>query len=222
MHERPYCGFLFSTEGKVLYHEGERTTFTDPDHFLFVPKGATYFLTGDKYDVCPCLNFDCERYPDRIVQLSVPNRTVLDEARRLVELYSMKLPFYQTLIRAGLYRIIEEICQSQEELRLPKHVADSIAYIIENLSDPTLTNARIAAEVNISAVYLSKEFVKYLRESPHKYLQNRRIERAKYLLSMEGTSVTETAALVGYNSVYHFSRSFKSLTGRSPNEYRPH
>lgn len=220
MRKRGCCGFLFSTEGRVLYHEGENLTFTDPGHFIFVPKGSDYYLTGDRNDLCPCLNFDCNDYPDHIVQLPVPNRTVLDEALRLTELYSLKLPCYETLIRAGIYRIIGAVCQLQAEVRLPKHVADSIAYMIANLSDPALTNDRIAAEANISAVYLSKEFVKYLHVSPHRYLQNRRIERAKYLLSVENASITETAALVGYNSVYHFSRSFKALTGIPPTKYR--
>jgi AraC family transcriptional regulator len=56
--------------------------------------------------------------------------------------------------------------------------------------------------------------------TPHKYLLKIRVEKAKELLSTNRYSVTETAMLCGFESVPHFSDTFKKLTGYSPNSYK--
>ena len=47
-----------------------------------------------------------------------------------------------------------------------------------------------------------------------------RIERAKYLLNNTKDSVSDIALKTGFNSFSFFSKSFKSLMGISPSEYR--
>ncbi|MDE6132852.1 MAG: AraC family transcriptional regulator [Oscillospiraceae bacterium] len=47
-----------------------------------------------------------------------------------------------------------------------------------------------------------------------------RIETAKILLSNTSSSMEEIASMCGYNSIVHFSRQFKQMTGFAPNGYR--
>jgi AraC family transcriptional regulator len=56
--------------------------------------------------------------------------------------------------------------------------------------------------------------------TPHRYLICVRIERAKELLGTRRYSVAETAVLCGFESISHFSDTFKKVTGYSPMEYR--
>ncbi|MCA5962728.1 helix-turn-helix transcriptional regulator [Blautia sp. RD014234] len=51
--------------------------------------------------------------------------------------------------------------------------------------------------------------------SPNQYLIRCRIIKAKELL-LQGFSVESVCMMTGYNSLPHFSRSFKSQTGISP------
>ena len=57
-------------------------------------------------------------------------------------------------------------------------------------------------------------------ETPHRYLQRRRIERAMFLLRETGDSVTEISLDVGFTSLGTFSRTFTEIVGEPPTTYR--
>lgn len=84
---------------------------------------------------------------------------------------------------------------------------------------------------NISLKYLSKKFSyndTYLSHLISKelgitfveYLNNLRVERAKELLSTTNLKIYEISTSVGFQSVEHFSRSFKKISGQSPKQFR--
>ena len=54
---------------------------------------------------------------------------------------------------------------------------------------------------------------------PKKYLHNYRIDKAKAILLSDYETIEQVAFSVGYNSIYHFSKMFKTYTGKSPSEY---
>ena len=54
---------------------------------------------------------------------------------------------------------------------------------------------------------------------PAKYLQSVRIRKAKELLTLNIYSIGEIAEMVGYSSVYYFSKAFKKETGVPPSEF---
>lgn len=57
-------------------------------------------------------------------------------------------------------------------------------------------------------------------ETPHRYLQRRRVERAMFLLREGDRSVTEICFAVGFTSLGTFSRTFRDIVGESPSGYR--
>ncbi len=57
-------------------------------------------------------------------------------------------------------------------------------------------------------------------ETPHRYLQRRRVERAMFMLREGEASVTEICLDVGFTSLGSFTRTFKEIVGESPTEYR--
>lgn len=77
--------------------------------------------------------------------------------------------------------------------------------------------ARIAL---MSPAHFSRKFTATFGETPHRYLQRRRIERAMAMLRDQDRSVTDVALAVGYDSPGTFSRTFREITGSSPSEYR--
>lgn len=56
--------------------------------------------------------------------------------------------------------------------------------------------------------------------SPHQYLLQQRIERAKQLLKQTDQSVVDIALACGFNSHSHLSKQFRQVTGVTPKAYR--
>jgi AraC-like DNA-binding protein len=77
--------------------------------------------------------------------------------------------------------------------------------------------ARIAA---VSEAHFIRTFRTTFGETPHRYLQRRRIERAMALLRDTDVPVTDVCLRVGFNSLGTFSRTFQSLVGLPPSAYR--
>ena len=55
---------------------------------------------------------------------------------------------------------------------------------------------------------------------PHRYLTNRRIERAKSLLAARKLSVIEIGLNVGFSETSSFTSAFRKVTGETPTDYR--
>jgi AraC-like DNA-binding protein len=71
-----------------------------------------------------------------------------------------------------------------------------------------------------SPAHFSRTFRDTFGETPHRYLQRRRVERAMALLVQTDLSVTEICLDVGFNSLGTFSRTFSDVVGQSPSEFR--
>jgi len=85
----------------------------------------------------------------------------------------------------------------------------------EPLDVPAL--ARVAC---ISEAHFSRSFRAAFGETPHRYLQRRRVERSMFLLRETDRSVTDICFSVGFSSLGTFSRTFRDVVGETPSEYR--
>ncbi len=95
-----------------------------------------------------------------------------------------------------------------------------ITYINENYPHK-ISLDRIAHNMYLSPVYVSKIFKEETGESPISYLIKVRLEKAKAMLeNNENDSIKGIAMEVGYDDVYHFSKLFKKYYGQSPQNYR--
>lgn len=68
--------------------------------------------------------------------------------------------------------------------------------------------------------HMSRVFSQHEKDTIEHYLIGLRVERAKELLSYKDQNVSEVAYRLGYASVAHFSRQFKSMVGISPSVYQ--
>ncbi len=74
---------------------------------------------------------------------------------------------------------------------------------------------QIARDLNLNRRYLSRIFKECTGFSIQEFLIRVRLEEAEKLL-LQGCSVSDAAALTGYEDVSNFSKIFKKHTGRSP------
>lgn len=85
----------------------------------------------------------------------------------------------------------------------------------EQLDIPALARAALTSEA-----HFIRTFRQTFGETPHRYLQRRRLERAMALLRETERPVTEICLDVGFTSLGTFSRTFTRVVGMSPTAYR--
>jgi AraC-like DNA-binding protein len=82
--------------------------------------------------------------------------------------------------------------------------------------------ARLAGIACVSEAHFIRTFRATFGETPHRYLQRRRVERAMYQLTQTKRDVTEICLEVGFTSLGTFSRTFSEIVGESPTGFRAH
>jgi AraC-like DNA-binding protein len=78
----------------------------------------------------------------------------------------------------------------------------------------------LAGVANVSQAHFIRTFRSTFGETPHRYLQRRRVERAMFLLRETGRSITDICFDVGFTSLGTFSRTFRHIVGVNPTDYR--
>ena len=79
---------------------------------------------------------------------------------------------------------------------------------------------RLARIAEVSEAHFIRTFRTTFGETPHRYLQRRRLERAMFLLRTTETTVTDICFDVGFSSLGTFSRTFHDVVGESPMVFR--
>jgi AraC-like DNA-binding protein len=98
-------------------------------------------------------------------------------------------------------------------------IARAKVYISDH-SDDELSLAVVAQLVNMSATYFSSKFKEMTGIRFVDYVARVRIEKARSLLLDPQRRVSEVAFEVGFQSLSQFNRTFRSICGESPTEYR--
>ncbi len=80
--------------------------------------------------------------------------------------------------------------------------------------------AALAKIAYVSEAHFIRTFRATFGETPHRYLQRRRVERAMFLLRSTDRSVTDICIETGFSSLGTFSRTFTEIVGEPPSVYR--
>ena len=78
----------------------------------------------------------------------------------------------------------------------------------------------VAAVAHMSGAHFIRSFRAVFGETPHRYLQRRRVERSMFLLRETDRSITDICLDVGFSSLGTFSRTFREIVGETPSGYR--
>lgn len=97
-----------------------------------------------------------------------------------------------------------------------KQLKDYIeAHLAEDLAIATLS-----ALIPMSQFHFARAFKAAVGEPPHRYIMQRRIERAKVLLAATRLSVAEVSHQTGFSSQSHFTTQFRKAIGVTPKQFR--
>lgn len=118
------------------------------------------------------------------------------------------------------YQSVAELCGQPGKSKNEHVVSAIIQYIHQHYADPNLSLNTVAAAFHVSYYYLSHIFSDEVRQSFSNLLNICRVEHAKQLLAESKLTAQDIAVAVGYTNSSTFFRTFRKLTGLTPNDYR--
>ena len=147
---------------------------------------------------------------------------------KLLEENGSKMPGYNVYLKILLQELLVLINRRikrgdhgtfEHPSDLHRKISDIVKYINANYYQH-ITLEDLSANFFISRYYLSRVFKEVTGLTFTEYLNYIRIEEAKGLLYESAENIAEVSERVGYESITHFGRVFKKLTGISPLKYR--
>ena len=83
-----------------------------------------------------------------------------------------------------------------------------------------LTLAYISESVGVHPVHLAREFRRFYQCTIGEYIRQRRVDLACHKIATSNLPTSEIALSLGFFDQSHFARTFKAITGLTPNQYR--
>lgn len=225
-YDRKNYGIVIVEEGVLRFDTNGKRYICDNRHMLFIPKDVSYKLACDENCLHYTVNFDAvgENLPsDFLIFNAGPSKNMLATLDLLHTTWEFHWDSAQFKCLGMLYEILARLNSiSKQDSRSSdklQNILPSIEYLERHITDPMITNELIAEASNVSTVYFRKIFTEAYGISPMRYVRKKRIEKAQSLLENGFSNISEIAESVGFNSIYHFSKTFKQLVGVSPSSY---
>ena len=228
-HGTVECNIEGKTSSEVFY----------PSELSFIASGHPYFARSNDESEALVLTLD-----PKFVSTVAPSRSEDD-----VELISRKhfkdsqLEHLLLAVRSEVIancpggRLFGELMASAVSMRLlqccstftfkeithpglsPFLLSRVVDYLQAHL-DEDLTLRRLADVLQMSPYHFARAFKQSTGLSPHQYLLEQRVERAKKMLEDNRQSIAEIAYLLGFPSQSHFTVIFRKTVGLTPGVYR--
>src|SRR5688572_3587151 len=104
-------------------------------------------------------------------------------------------------------------------LKPHESVRSARRFVDQHYNTP-ITIEQLSREAALSPYYFIRLFRRVYRQTPHQYLVQQRIAKAKELLRTSDMPITDICAEVGFESLGSFSALFSKVAGISPSAYR--
>ncbi|WP_232510193.1 AraC family transcriptional regulator [Paenibacillus crassostreae] len=144
-----------------------------------------------------------------------------DEWRPLKRLLSCstKMEFRQELL--DIFDRVCHVIRSKQNGQTSAGIGEKVTkFVEENFSDKNLSVSLIGDQFRLTPQYVSRLFREQMGQvGLHDFISQTRVEAAKVLL-LEGASIDDTAARVGFASSHAFIRVFKKYEGITPGKYK--
>ncbi|OGV51111.1 MAG: hypothetical protein A2X49_00260 [Lentisphaerae bacterium GWF2_52_8] len=187
---------------------------TEPWEFMYVSLYGKELLR---------LWLDIERRAGPVISFSPESKT-LKTALRILQLaikQELNTPFTASaLAYEMLMSVLEDGLQNiPGESKEPEFIKRVLRYCLNHL-DSELDVDELAAIAGYSRCHFSRIFTKSYGMPPANFVRELRLRQAIRLLQSEHLSIKEIAARCGFLDASHFSKAFKSETGKSPRAFR--
>lgn len=232
--------YISDGEGRMLV--GGQELFPQPGQLVFAPAGLSqlYSVTDPDhtYKMYWCHFTSNISFNHLFSLFKLPfcldagdASKVISTFERLIHSFRMERgPAKSMRIQAALLDLIS--CYIEQAVQAAPNTPPQISgnklsavlqYIDAHL-DQELTVAELSGLVHHHPNYFIRFFKNHIGMTPMAFIYDRRLEKAKHLLTASDLSIGDIALATGFNDIFHFSKAFKRKIGVSPSEFRswPH
>lgn len=233
-HTHHFAELFYVVSGKGKFWLENKTYPISPNDLIIVPPNTEH--TELSYNANPLeyivlgiegITFlDSETSSSRDIY-NYPERTELSNLLNLIlKEVQDKQPGYHLVCQNLLDVLLIQIIRRQKLVPAPisftkmtKECGQIKQYLDSNYAD-NINLDSLAAMAHMNKYYLVHAFTKYTGLSPISYLNAKRLESSRNLLTSTDFSIAQIASSVGFSSQSYFSQAFRKEMNMTPNEYR--
>lgn len=222
-NSRHHWGALIKYEGETVYSSNGKTFLSDMNHIILLPNGCSYEWECTKAGHFCAIEFECATSHNEPIVFSVKSSDkILKMFKELEYKRNLAGPAVELESIRDMYSILISLIQASPEEYIGaerrKQIDAAVEYMSEHYNE-NLTNGTLAEVAGVSTTYFRRLFTARMGISPIAYLHKLRIDKAKEMLKSDYGTISNVAKMLGYSSIYDFSRDFKKHTGVPPSKY---
>lgn len=224
-HSRSVNGFLLIDKGACKYEWSSGSAHLIRGGLIYLAMGSKKRIdVTEKPFSYYNINFNVTDMSDGDQIIFDTNPLIISHSVSMNVFDCCKNMLTSTMSRNGIYKS-NSILYELFDIILKNHVnkpGSRIHPAVEYIESNYCKNTDIAFLSNLcymSQAHFFRLFKSELGMSPIEYRNKLRLEKAKALLSENECTISEVAQILGFDSVYYFSRFFKKYEGIPPSEY---
>lgn len=224
---RPDNGIIFIVDGKAKYSMNNGKIITAlPGDILYLPKNSHYLteflITPTQTMLINFLLYDSDgnelTLSESVMKLTEhASEFLFDLFNKICDIYPKSSD--KLTIKAYFFTLLSSLITQNTEVAFASPVSAAVRYINSHIDDE-LKISELAKLCAMSESSFRREFIRFTKKSPKKYIIDEKIEKSKQMLSSSEASINEICSVLGFYDAAHFSRLFKSVTGKTPIQYK--
>lgn len=234
LHNLPHwhleCELIYINKGDASVSISQQTYEVSDGQCIFCGSGEVHYIRAEADSIISVLLFDASLIREILEQYRLGDALLkhpYDVASAFAVIHSEignEEPFFETRISALMTDLMAAIFRKEERVRISGLPADSsiarykslLLEIDAQFSFYTFDEA--AKFMGLSRSYFSKYFHKIAGMTFSQYLNTVRVEKSIEMLTGTNTpaAITQVAAKCGFDTIRHFNRVFRQITGTNP------
>ena len=116
--------------------------------------------------------------------------------------------------------VLLRITESCDESALPSRLVEALDEYVREHASEEISNTELGAVFGYHPFYISQLLKKRRGITLHQYILSYKLTAAADKLRYTAASVADIAASLGFSDASYFTKSFKSVYGMTPKDYR--
>ena len=231
---RKICRFFYVIHGTFTAntYKGKRIE-AHPGEMLYLPGDVEYESEWKMEAECEYISLECSLFDSDGCELFLDedmflicrdkNEKYFKRMLKMYEYFSRNSTSSALKVMSNIYGFIGDMVEDKEKIESKE--ADSVSSIykgvvyIEDNYRNDISISEIARLCNVSESTFRRKFNSRFGMSPHDYIDNLKIQKAKELLDSGMYTVKEVADFLNFYDTSHFNKFFKKCCGITPSKY---